>query len=200
MSTDDFFADPASCMLLGMTTQTASNTFIQRLIGAAALDSAIYEEVEADPSAMMQALAVVVLSSLAAGIGASGLGGTSLANFGFISILALIAWAAWALITFEIGARLMPEPQTSVDVGQLMRTIGFATTPGLLRVFGAIPGVTVPAFAISSLWMLVAMIVAVRQALDYTSTVRAVAVCVCGWFLAAAIAIALGLFFGPTLS
>jgi hypothetical protein len=183
-----------------MATRTASNTFIQRLIGAAALDAAIYEEVEADPSAMVQALGVVVLSSLAAGFGASGRGGTSLANIGFISIVALLAWAAWALITFEIGARLMPEPQTSVDVGQLMRTTGFAATPGLLQVFGAIPGVTIPAFAISAVWMLAAMIVAVRQALDYTSTARAVGVCVCGWFLAFAIAVALGLVFGPTLS
>src|SRR4051812_45028917 len=100
-----------------MATGTATNSFLQRLIGAAALDTAIYEEVEADSSAMTQALAVVVLSSLAAGFGASGLGGTSIGNMGFISAAALLAWAAWALITFEIGSRLMPEPQTRVDVG-----------------------------------------------------------------------------------
>jgi hypothetical protein len=192
--------DPAFCMGLGMATETVTNSFIQRLIGAAALDVAIYEEVEADPSAMGQALCIVVLSSLAAGFGASGLSGASIANIGFISIVALIAWAAWALITFEIGARLMPEPQTRVDVGQLMRTIGFAATPGLLRVLGAIPGVTIPAFAITAIWMLAAMIVAVRQALDYTSTARAVAVCLLGWLLAGAMAVALGLVFGPTLS
>jgi hypothetical protein len=193
-------SDPAFCMGLGMASETVTNSFLQRLIGAAALDAAIYEEVEADPAAMGQALVVVVLSSLAAGFGASGLGGASIANIGFISIVALIAWAAWALITFEIGARLMPQPQTRVDVGQLMRTIGFAATPGLLRVLGAIPGVTIPAFAISTIWMLAAMIVAVRQALDYTSTARAVAVCLLGWLLAGTIAVGLGLMFGPTLS
>ena len=183
-----------------MVTETVTNSFLQRLIGAAALDVAIYEEVEADPSAMGQAFTIVVLSSLAAGFGASGWNGASIANIGFISIVALIAWAAWALITFEIGARLMPEPQTRVDLGQLMRTIGFAATPGLLRVLGAIPGVTIPAFAITAIWMLATMIVAVRQALDYTSTARAVAVCLLGWLLAGAMAVALGLVFGPTLS
>jgi len=183
-----------------MDTPTASNSFLQRLIGAAALDAAIYEEVEADPSAMTQALVVVVLSSLAAGIGASGMGGTSISNIGFISAAALLTWAAWALITFEIGSRLLPEPQTRVDVGQLMRTIGFSAAPGMLRVFGAIPGVTLPAFAIAAVWMLVAMIVAVRQALDYTSTRRAIGVCLVGWLLVGAVAIALGLLFGPTLS
>jgi hypothetical protein len=183
-----------------MDTQTAANSFLQRLIGAAALDTAIYEEVEADASAMSQALAVVVLSSLAAGIGASGISGTSISNIGIISAAALLTWAAWALITFEIGSRLMPEPQTRVDVGQLMRTIGFSAAPGMLRVFGAIPGVTIPAFAIAAVWMLVAMIVAVRQALDYTSTRRAIGVCLVGWLLVAVVAVALGLLFGPTLS
>ncbi|HEV8345203.1 MAG TPA: hypothetical protein VGQ16_01450 [Vicinamibacterales bacterium] len=183
-----------------MPTTTAANGFVQRLIGAASLDVAIYEEVEADPAATGQAFVVVILSSLAAGVGARGLGGVSVANIFFISVVALIAWAAWALITFQIGARLLPEPQTSVDVGQLMRTIGFASTPGLLRVFGVLPGATIPAFAIAAVWMLLAMIVAVRQALDYKSTARAVAVCGLGWALAIAIAVALGLFFGPTVS
>src|ERR1700681_164730 len=183
-----------------MTTSSATNTFLQRLIGAMALDVAIYEEVEADRGATTQAFAVVLLSSLAAGIGARGLGENSLPNIAFISIVSLLAWAAWALITFEIGARIMPEPQTEVDVGELLRTIGFASTPGLLRVIGIVPGVTVPVFAVTAIWMLVAMIVAVRQALDYRSTARAVAVCVIGWVLAIAMAVLLGVLFGPSVS
>ena len=171
-----------------------------RLFGAAALDSVIYEEVEADPSATAQAMIVVVLSGLAAGVGASGLGGLSLRNALTISTIALIAWAAWALVTFEIGARLFPEPQTRVDPGELMRTIGFSAAPGMLRVFGIIPSVTIPVFAITAVWMLLTMVVAVRQALDYTSTGRAVLVCGLGWALAVALALALGLFFGPTVS
>src|SRR5436853_3378524 len=101
-----------------MATTTATNNFLQRLIGAAALDAAIYEEVEADPDAGVQAAGVVVLSSLAAGIGARGFAENSVANILFISIVALIAWAAWALVTYEVGGRLLPEPQTAVDVGQ----------------------------------------------------------------------------------
>ena len=182
------------------TNVTTPNTFLQRLIGAVSLDAAIYEEVEADRGATGQALAVVLLSSLAAGIGARGLGGDSPSNIAFISVVALLAWAAWALLTFQIGGRLMPEPQTQVDVGELLRTIGFASTPGLLRVFGILPGVTIPVFAVTAVWMLAAMIVAVRQALDYTSTGRAIAVCVLGWALALAFAVGIGLLFGPTVS
>lgn len=183
-----------------METITGTNTFLQRLVGAAALDAAIYEEVEADERATIQAAATVLLSSAAAGIGAIGFGGRALANVAFVSAVALLAWAAWALITFEIGVRIMPQPQTRSNVGELLRTIGFATAPGCLRVLGVLPGVTIPVFAVTAVWMLAAMVVAVRQALDYESTARAAAVCGLGWVLATAIAIVLGLAFGPTLS
>jgi hypothetical protein len=183
-----------------MPTTTAANGFLQRLIGAAALDAAIYEEVEADPAATVQAAAVVLLSSLAAGVGARGFAQNTWPNVAFISIVSLMAWACWALLTYELGARVMPEPQTSVDLGQLMRTIGFAATPGMLQVFGFIPGVTIPAFIVSAIWMLAAMVVGVRQALDYTSTARAVGVCALGWVLSMAFAFVLGLALGPTVS
>jgi len=183
-----------------MPTITARNSFVQRLIGALALDSAIYEEVEADPAATGQAFGVVVLSSLAAGIGSRGLGGTTVAGILTISMIALIAWAAWALLVFEIGGRLMPEPETRVDVGQLLRTIGFAATPGLLRVLGVMSAATIPVFAITAVWMLAATVVGVRQALDYRHTGRAIVVCGLGWLLALSIALVLGLFFGPTVS
>ena len=179
---------------------TERNTFLQRLIGAVSLDAAIYEEVEADRSATGQALVVVVMSSVAAGIGGRGLGGWSVSNIVFLTVITLLAWAAWALLTFEIGGRLMPEPQTRVDMGELLRTIGFANTPGLLRVFGFIPSVSYPAFAIAAIWMLIAMVVAVRQALDYTSTSRAVIVCAIGWILSLAISFAMGLLFGAPVS
>jgi len=183
-----------------MASVSAHNTFLQRLIGAMALDVAIYEEVEGDRGATAQAFTVVVLSSIAGGIGAKGFAENTVSNIIFIAIVSLLAWATWALVTFEIGGRLMPEPQTRVDVGELLRTIGFAATPGMLRVLGALPRATVPVFAITWVWMLLAMVVAVRQALDYRSTPRAVAVCVLGWLLALTFAVGLGLVFGPSVS
>ena len=183
-----------------MATTTVTNTFLQRLIGAAALDSAIYEEVEGDHRATGQALIVIVLSSLAAGVGWRGLGGTTLLTATFFAIVALMAWGAWALLTLQIGSRLLPDSRTSVDIGELLRTTGFAATPGLLRVFGILPGVTIPVFVITAIWMLAAMVVAVRQALDYRSTGRAIAVCVVGWLLAIALAAGVGLFWSPPVS
>jgi hypothetical protein len=181
-------------------TTPRTNNFLQRLLGAAALDVAIYEEVEADRTATGQAIAVVILSSVAAGIGSRGFGGASPGTMVLMTIGALLGWAAWALVTLQIGGRLMPEPQTRVDMGELLRTIGFANTPGLLRVFGFIPSVSYPAFAIAAIWMLLAMVVAVRQALDYTSTSRAVIVCAIGWILSLAISFAMGLLFAAPVS
>jgi len=183
-----------------MGAKTLPTPFPLRLIGALAIDSVVYEEVEADESATGQALLVVVLSSLAAGVGGFGWGTASLQGILFVSAVALVSWVAWAVITFQIGTRLMPERQTRADVGQLLRTIGFSAAPGMLRIFGIVPGATLPAFIITAIWMLVAMVVAVRQALDYESTARAVAVCALGWALSIGIAVAAQLMFGPTVS
>lgn len=182
-----------------MAETTRGNTFLQRLIGAAALDTAIYEEVEADSGATGQALAVVLLASLAAGFGSGGLAGPSISSVLFISMLALLSWVIWAVVTLEIGTRILPGAQTRADIGQLLRTIGFASTPGLLRVLGVMPAVSAPVFAVTSVWMLAAMVVAVRQALDYQSTGRALAVCALGWVLAVAMFIVIGVIFGPTV-
>ncbi|MQA31472.1 MAG: hypothetical protein GEU82_16830 [Luteitalea sp.] len=177
----------------------APNSFLQRLIGAAALDPAIYEEVEADSGALGQAMIVVVLASLSAGVGAVGFGGTITAAPVFAAV-ALMSWAAWALVTFEVGSRVMPTAETRVSLGQMLRTIGFAAAPGLISGLGFMPGLTRPVFIVSSVWMLVAMVVAVRHALDFRSTARAVGVCVVGWVLAIGIAALLGLVFSTAVS
>ena len=140
-------------------------SFTERMIGAARLDVQVYEEVEADTGATGQAMGVVLLSSLAGGIGSVGLGAGGLGGFVGGGIAALIGWAIWAFLTYIIGTRLLAEPQTRADVGELMRTLGFAQSPGLVRVVGILPGVGSLAVSIVSIWMLVAMVIAVRQAL-----------------------------------
>ena len=158
-------------------------SFSDRMIRAAKLDVHVYEEVEADKGALGQAMSVVVLSSIAAGVGSiasAGLGGILMGT-----ITALVAWYLWAWLTYLIGTKLLPEPQTRADVGELLRTIGFSSTPGLIRVLGIIPGLANLVFLIASVWMLVAMVIAVRQALDYSSTLRAIGVCLIGWFVQA---------------
>ena len=152
-----------------------------RIIRAAKLDVSLYEEVEADKGAFGQAMTVVVLSSIAAGIGSIAKGGLGGIFIG--TIAALIGWYLWAYLTYFIGTKLLPEPQTKADHGELLRTIGFSSSPGLIRVFGIIPGLGMIVFSAASMWMLVAMIIAVRQALDYKSTLRAVGVCVIGWII-----------------
>ncbi|MCH7770028.1 MAG: YIP1 family protein [Bacteroidetes bacterium] len=159
--------------------------FLDRMLRAAKLDVNLYEEVEADTGAMRQAIGVVVLSSIAAGIGSIATGGLGGILMG--TIAALIGWFVWAFLTYYIGTKLLPEPQTRADLGELLRTIGFSSSPGLIRVLGIIPGLGGVVFLVASIWMLVAMVIAVRQALDYESTLRAVGVCVIGWIIQALI-------------
>jgi len=155
------------------------STFAERMIGAATLDVHTYEEVEADATATTQAMVVVVLSSIAQGIAGLTQGGV----LGFVvgAVGALIGWFIWAFLVYIIGTKLLPEPQTRSDLGELLRTTGFSASPGLLRVLGVIPLLGGLIMLAVSVWMLVAMIIAVRQALDYQSTGRAVGVCLIGW-------------------
>jgi hypothetical protein len=104
----------------------------------------------------------------------------------------------WAFLTYLIGTRLLPEPQTRADVGELLRTIGFSSSPGLIRVLGIIPFMRGFVFLLAAAWMLAAMVIAVRQALDYQSTLRAVGVCVIGWVVQALILALLFFIFGGT--
>lgn len=152
---------------------------IKRMIGAAKLDTAIYEEVEADTSATQQALTVVVLVALATGIGTFGSGGPLGLIVGIAAGIGL--WALWAWVTYFVGTTILKSAETEANWGQLARTLGFAQSPGILKVVGFIPVFGPIVFAIASIWQLMAMVIAIRQALDYTSTWRAVGVAVVGF-------------------
>ena len=152
-----------------------------RIIRAARLDVNLYEEVEADKSAMSQAMLVVILSSIAAGVGSISRGGIGGIVIG--TIAALIGWFVWAYITYFVGTKILPDPQTKSDLGELLRTIGFSSSPGLIRILGIIPVIAGLVFLVASVWMLIAMVIAVKQALDYKSTLHAVGVCFIGWII-----------------
>ena len=171
------------------------SVFVNRIVRACKLDVSVYEEVEADNSATLQAALVVVLSSLAAGVGALSLGAS---NFLMAPILSLISWYIWAYLIYFIGVKLFPEPSTKSDHGELLRTIGFSSSPGLIRVFGVTPELMSITFIGAAIWMLIAMIIAVRQALDYQSTWRAIGVVVIGFLVQAIVLIMFLRIFGTT--
>ncbi len=151
------------------------------MIRASKLDINLYEEVEADKGATSQALAVVVISSLASGIGTLGILGIE--GLIFTTAAAIIGWLIWAYMAFIIGTKLLPEPETKSDFGEMLRTTGFSSSPGVIRILAFIPLINVIVSIVASVWMLVAMVIAVKQALDYKSTWRALGVCVIGFVI-----------------
>ena len=153
----------------------------QRALRAAKLEPGVYEEVERDARAMPQAVAIVLLSAAAAGVGS--ISKIGIAGIFMGALVGLVAWYAWAMLTYVIGTRLLPEPQTKANLGELLRTIGFSSAPGIIRILGVIGGLQRFVFSLAAAWMLVAMVVAVKCALDYKSTWRAVGVCFIGWVI-----------------
>jgi len=153
-------------------------SLVDRIIRAAKLDENLYREVKEDEGALGPALNVVILSSLAAGIGSLRLG---LTGFLVGTAAAFAGWLIWALVIYLVGARILPEPSTKTSIGQLLRVTGFASAPGILRVLAGLPYVGGIVIFASSLWTLMAMIAATRQALDYQSAWRTGGVCLLGW-------------------
>jgi len=168
-------------------------SFTQRMIGAAMLDVDTYEEVEHDQDATSQAAGVVVIVAICAAIGALGDGGAGVIGR---PIGALISWIIWSGVTFLIGTRLFDGTATW---GELLRTIGFAQAPGVLYLAGVVPILGGLVGAAAGLWMLVAGVIAIRQALDF-STGKAILTAVVGWFAAMAFLFAIGLVVGVPLA
>ena len=178
-----------------MAEARMTNGILNRMTRAALLDAKVFEEVEGDKAATGQAIAVVVLSSIMLGIGFISTGGVVGLVFGVI--LGLISWAIQAWLNYFIGTKVLAEAQTHADWGQVARAMGFAYSPRLLLILLLIPNVQIKAlvFVVVTIWVWIAMVVAVRQALDYKSTIRAVAVTfvgalisgLVGWILTALI-------------
>jgi Yip1 domain len=184
---------------ISQSLSTAAGDFLYRLIGAALLDGSVYEGVEADRRATFQATVVVLLASLAPVVGMSGIFGFQIDALLRITALSIGTWMVWAVLIFQIGTRFFPEPQTRTSLGELLRTTGFAAAPGLLQVFAMLPGMMIPVFVATWIWMIAAMVVGVAHALDYRSTWRALLVCVTAATLTGVMAMIIGLFFGPTV-
>jgi peptidoglycan/xylan/chitin deacetylase (PgdA/CDA1 family) len=176
-------------------------TFFYRLMGAAMLDGGTYEQIENDHRhATWQAILIVVLASLAAGYGARLQVWAGPGAFVRVALISLVIWMAWAVLTLQIGSRVLPERETHADTGEMLRTIGFAAAPGVLLAFGAIPGATLPVFVIATIWMFAAMVVAIRHALDYSTIGRALAVCAAAAIVIALFTAGLGMLFSQTVS
>jgi fucose 4-O-acetylase-like acetyltransferase len=174
--------------------------FIRRFIGVLVLDPVAFEDVESDRHAGLQAAIVVLLACIAGGVAAVGSTSMSLAAFATGALVTLGAWVVWALVITTIGTHLVPEPQTDSQPSELLRTIGFATAPGVFSGFAAIRPAAPFVFVVVSVWLIAATVVGVRQALDYRSLGRAVAVCVGGFVMVLAVLAAVGALLSRTVS
>jgi hypothetical protein len=175
------------------TAGPASTVFIRRFFGALVLDPSTFEDVEADRQAGGQAATVVLLACVASGFAAVGSSSMTLAAF-LAGMLAMLgAWAVWALLITAIGTIILPEPATDCRPGELLRTMGFAAAPGVFYAFGAMPVAAPFAFAVGSIWMVAATVLAVKQALDYRSLGRAMVVAVAAWLVTFAVVAAAGM-------
>lgn len=159
------------------------SSFESRLARALKLEPALYTEVEEDKTSVRQAALVVAVSSLSAGVAMSEEGISTLWVLAANVAASFIGWVIWAWVIYIVGTKFFPEPQTKTRFSELLRVLGFAAAPGIIRFAGIFPGLAFPVFLIASLWSIAATVIAIRAALDYRQTGRALAVCLSGWLV-----------------
>ena len=156
--------------------------FLNRIYRSVKIEPEVFDEVQKDKKATTAAGVVVVLSSLAAGIGASQLGAV---NFFLAPSLSLVSWFVWAYIVYFVGVKLFPDLKTKTTHTALLRSIGFSSAPGIIRVLGFNEDLMTVTFIGSAFWMLACMVVAVKSALDYESMWKAFGVVIVAWLFQA---------------
>ena len=157
--------------------------FFRRFIGVLVLDASVYEEIEADARADTQSVAIVIAATAAGGFAAMGLGLVGVSGFIAAAITVLGGWLVWVSLIAALGTTRMAEPQTHSSARELLRTMGYAAAPGVFLGFAAMRSVAPLMLALVSVWMIAAAVMAARQALDFRSVTRAVAVCGVSWAL-----------------
>lgn len=172
----------------------SSRSFVDRVVGAARLDRTVYEEVERDQTATTQAGIVVVAVAIAGAIGGVGDGVTG-TIVGAIS--AILGWVVSAAFIYLVGTRIIPSKHVEADLGQVLRTTGFAQIPGILVVFGAIAVLGPILGLIALVWGLVTLVIAVQSALE-ASVGRAIAIAIIGTLIAGIVIAIISAIFGIT--
>ena len=168
-------------------------SYAEKLYKAIMLDVEFYEAVEADKSLTRQAMITVALVAIVEGFVLAGITTPIVLAQGVLG--SILRWVVWAFFIAFVGTRILPEPETDSNTGELLRTLGFAYAPGLLLIFQYVPLINnLPIVSIVYILQLAAMTVAVRQALDFSSTVRAVGVCIVA-FIVMIITLGLLIFF-----
>lgn len=169
--------------------------FFRRFIGALVLDAGAFEDIEADRHAATQSALVVLMVCIAGGVAVMGLGLVGVSGFAAGAILSLGAWLLWASVVTTLGTFTMPEPDTRADVDEMLRVLGFASAPAVFIALAAMSAVSATVTIAVTAWTIAAAVIGVRQALDYRSTSRAIAVCVVAWLVSAGAVTAILLMF-----
>jgi len=174
--------------------------FLKRFMGALVLDASAFEEIEGNRHTSMQSIVVVAMVCLAGGVAAMGLGFVGLSGFAVGTIVSLGAWLVWATVMTTIGTLAVPEAQTQSDLPELLRVLGFASAPAVFISLAAMRAVAPVVMLTVMAWTIAAAVIGVRQALDYRSTGRAIAVCVVSWLLSFGIVFGVLMMFSRNVS
>lgn len=110
---------------------------LDRVLRVIKLDQTVFGEVEKDESATAEAFIIVLVTSFLSALGSGFASGRFFPSFIGTFIMGILGWVIWSVITLWVGTKLY---NGQADLGEMLRTIGYANAPRLLGFFAWIPG------------------------------------------------------------
>ncbi|MBW4632136.1 MAG: YIP1 family protein [Iphinoe sp. HA4291-MV1] len=169
---------------MSVNNKQSKHGLCKTLRDALLLNASLYENARNTPKTHRLALTIVILAALSHALGSTVILIINLASLP-VMIVALVIDALsivagyyfWTFSIWKVGQWLKP---IDPNYGDLLSPIGFAYAPQVLNFLTVIPLLGRPIELILAVWSLLAVIVAVRQGLDI-STTRAAIICLLGW-------------------
>ena len=154
----------------------------KRMQRAIMLDQTLFDEIVADPSIQGQSVWVVAIFAMTTAFGTFSMISGTAVNIGLITTI--ITWYIWAFSVFYVGTRILGPMSEGSDRKTIMRVVAFASAPGVIRLLGVIPKITMIILAISSIWILIAAVMGLKKVFVQATTAKITMVCVGSWFAA----------------
>ncbi|MDP6822412.1 MAG: hypothetical protein QF554_03890 [Dehalococcoidia bacterium] len=134
-----------------------------RVVNAALLNRRTFRGIQEDPTGTAQVYILVGAAAIAAGIGT--LGDLSLVVQNVL--LTVAGWLIYAHVAWFMRSYIFDTIHAEASRPNMLRVVGIAYGPGLLRAFGFFPGVGEFVFVAATIWIVVGIAVGLRSTLAF---------------------------------
>jgi hypothetical protein len=144
--------------------------FLTIIVKSLKLDKTLYKDNKNfGETAVYFAGIIMIFDGIAGAIAANNIVKTQI---GFSGLTAILTWFIWSIFIYVIGVKLFPDRETKVSFKKILIGVGYAHTPGILRLFAITPDLMVPIIFLTQFWIFAGLIISTKQILNLKSNFK----------------------------